>query len=383
MMNTKTLTQHLKSTGLSFIKSGLIVSTLFIPARSKAQDAFKGLENLFTVPEGYVVKHTAQAPAIDGDINDAVWQQARWTNDFVDIEGSLKPRPALQTNIKMLWDDSCLYIAARIHDPQVWARIKNHDEIVYHDNDFEIFIDPANTGHNYYEIEVNAVNTIFDLFLPKPYRSHGSAVIGWDAKGLRSAVKIQGTLNNTADTDEGWTVELAIPFKAVNPGFMAVVPHDGSLWRINFSRVEYDTEIKNGQNVKLKDAASGRDLPEHNWVWSAQGVINMHFPERWGYLLFSNHTADDVVFEIPYAEQQKKYLWLVYYRQKEWFNRTHEYAQTLKELGIESGYNILKNFNNLRLEATKHQFIVSINDKENKITYTLNQDGLIEPITTN
>jgi hypothetical protein len=382
-MSTLSFPQNFKLKSLSLIKTGLIVSVFFTSGAAKAQDAFKGLENLFTVPENYVVKHIATAPVIDGDIDEAIWQQGKWTSDFIDIEGDLKPKPSLQTNIKMLWDDSCLYLAARIYDPQVWATLKKHDDIVFRDNDFELFIDPVNTTHGYYEIEVNAINTIFDLYLNKPYRNQGGAVPGWDAHGLRTAVKIQGTLNDPADTDKGWTVEMAIPFKSVNPGFKAAIPQHGTLWRINFSRVEYDTQVQNGQNVKLKDAASGRDLPEHNWVWSSQGVINMHYPERWGYLLFSNHTADDVVFEMPYAEQQKKYLWLIYYRQKEWYRQNQQYASSLKELGIESGYNILKKFNNLRLEATKRQFMALINDEENKITYTINQDGLVEPLTTN
>jgi hypothetical protein len=373
---------HNLRSGLSFIKAGLIVSGFFISGEVKAQDAFKGLENLFTVPEGYVVKHISKAPVIDGDIDENIWQQARWTNDFVDIEGDLKPKPTLQTNVKMLWDDSCLYVAARLHDPQVWATLKNHDDIVYRDNDFELFLDPANTTHSYYEVEVNALNTIFDLYLNKPYRNQGQAIIGWDAPGLRTAAKIQGTLNNSIDKDKGWTVEMAIPFKGLNPGFKTTVPEHGTVWRINFSRVEYDTKVQDGQNVKLKDEATGRDLPEHNWVWSAQGVINMHYPERWGYLVFSDQTTGDAGFEMPYAELQKKYLWLVYYRQKEWFKQNHQYAQSLKELGIESGYNILKKFNNLQLEATKHQFLASINTEEDdKITYTINQDGLVESVT--
>ncbi|MDN5289309.1 MAG: hypothetical protein JWR38_5583 [Mucilaginibacter sp.] len=362
----------------SFIRMGLIVSAIFISGQVKGQEEFKGLENLFTIPENYVVKHTSKAPVIDGDIKEDEWQQAKWTTDFVDIEGSLKPKPPLQTNIKMLWDDSCLYVAARMYDPQVWAKLKNHDDALFKENDFEVFIDPTNTTHGYYEIEVNALNTVFDLLLPKPYRNQGNSVPGWDAHGMRTAVKIQGTLNDPADVDKGWTVEMAIPFKAVNPGFRAAIPKQGTMWRINFLRVEYDTQVKNGQYEKLKDS-TGYDRPEHNWSWSSQGVINMHYPERFGYLLFSDHKADDEIFEMPYAELQKKYLWLIYYRQKEWFKHSNEYAPSLDALGIKSGYNILKKFNNLQLEATKHQFMASITDADNKITYTINQDGFVEP----
>jgi hypothetical protein len=362
-----------------FIKAAFVLAALSAPRIASAQSPFVGLENLFNVPENYVVRHVNAAPVIDGDINDAVWKQANWTKDFVDIEGDLKPKPTYKTNVKMLWDDSCLYIAAKIKDPQVWATLKHHDDVVYQDNDFELFIDPQGSTHNYYEVEVNALNTIFDLFLNKPYRNRGGAVIGWDAGGLRSAVKIQGTLNNPSDTDEGWTVEMAIPFHSLTMGFSPQIPVDGSVYRINFSRVQYDTKIEHGRNVKLKDSA-GRDLPEHNWVWSPQGEIAMHSPEHWGYLLFSTHEADDVIFTMPYAEEQKKYLWLIYYRQKSWFKEHHEYASSLAKLGIKRKYDIAGNSNELKLEATSTQFWLSITDQKTNTTCTINHEGFIEQL---
>jgi hypothetical protein len=79
-----------------------------------------------------------------------------------------------------------LYIAAELVEPDIWATIKRRDEVVYYDNDFEIFIDPDGDTHNYFEIEVNAFNTIFDLFMPKPYRNGGPALQTWDVHGLRS-----------------------------------------------------------------------------------------------------------------------------------------------------------------------------------------------------
>lgn len=360
-----------------FIKPGLVAVLLVLPGLAKAQDAFSAFPDLFTTPYGYVAKHVKQAPVIDGDLEDAVWQQAKWTRDFQDIEGRLKPQPPLQTNVKMLWDDSCLYVAARIRDPHVWATLSHHDDIVYKDNDFELFIDPANSTHSYFEIEVNALNTIFDLFLTKPYRNNGSAVTGWDAHGLRSAVKVEGTLNDPTDTDKGWTVEMAIPFKAIASGFNHAVIKDGTLWRINFSRVQYDTKVQNGKYVKLQDN-TGHNLPEYNWVWSNQGLINMHYPERWGYLLFRDHEADDATFKMPYAEEQKKYLWLVYYKQKQWFKDHHQYCTSLNNLGVENKVTITGYTNELKLEATAHQFIAYIADSKTKATYKIDQEGLVQ-----
>src|SRR5260221_11226172 len=145
-----------------FVKSAVISLIFFVPYNAIAQSPFKGFENLFTIPKSYVVNYVKTPPVIDGDISESVWQQATWTDDFVDIEGDLKPKPPLQTNVKMLWDDSCLYIATQIYDPNVWATLTRHDAIIFHDNDFEVFINPNNTTHQYFEIEYNALNTVFD-----------------------------------------------------------------------------------------------------------------------------------------------------------------------------------------------------------------------------
>lgn len=374
--------RKLSITQESFVKIVCLAVTFFVPLISAAQSPFKGFENLFTIPKSYVVNYVKTPPIIDGDVNEPIWQQARWTDDFVDIEGDLKPKPALQTNVKMLWDDSCLYIAAQIRDPHVWATLTHHDDIIFRDNDFEVFLDPHNTTHQYFEIEYNALNTVFDLFLNKPYRNGGTAMINWDVEGLRSAVKIQETLNDPSDIDRGWTVEMAIPFKAVSIGNNVEVPGDGTLWRINFSRVEWDTKVVNGKYVKLKDS-KGNGLPEHNWVWSPQGVINMHYPERWGYLQFNKGNTNGSGFSMPYNELQKQYLWLIYYREKQWYEQNHKYSSSLKKFGLSKTVKINNKTNYLKIEATDHQFMAFIIDKNDKTTWTINQGGLVQHLNTN
>lgn len=89
-------------------------------------------------------------------------------------------------------------------------------------------------------------------------------------------------------------------------------PKDGDQWRINFSRVEWDTIIENGKYLKVKGK------PEHNWVWSPQGVIDMHRPERWGYLQFSTKTNGNVEYSPDSAQGIKDLLHQVYYSQREY-----------------------------------------------------------------
>ena len=98
----------------------------------------------------------------------------------------------------MLWDDKYLYIAAELEEPNVTGTLTKHDSVIFKDNDFEVFIKPLPATESYYEFEINALNTGWDLFLPKPYSEDGKADNSWDIVGLKTAVAVQGTLNHSA-----------------------------------------------------------------------------------------------------------------------------------------------------------------------------------------
>jgi hypothetical protein len=234
-----------------------------------------------TPPKRYECHRAQSAIRIDGKLDDAAWQSAPWTEDFIDIQGEDKPLPRFRTRAKMLWDDDHLYIAAELEEPHVSASLTAHDSVIFKDNDFEVFLKPPGDGSRYFEFEINALNTSWDLFLNRPYRQGGKADNSWDIPGLQSAVWINGTLNDTADRDHGWTVELALPWRAFSSRAVVAKPGVGDEWRINFSRVEWQYRV----TAKRYEKVSG--VPEDNWVWSPQGVVNMHVPERWGYVRLS------------------------------------------------------------------------------------------------
>lgn len=223
-------------------------------------------------PKRYTVTRAAHPITVDGRLDDAAWKNAPWTTDFVDIEGAAKPNPRYRTRVKMLWDDQFLYIAAELEEPNVTAKLTEHDSVIFHDNDFEVFLKPLLDSDSYYEFEMNALNTGWDLFLNKPYLAGGKADNSWDIAGLKTAVAVQGTLNHSVDHDTGWTLEIAYSWASFRQRQPAVQPpHAGTVWRINFSRVEWTAGKPN----------------EDNWVWSPQGVVNMHVPDRWGFLTFA------------------------------------------------------------------------------------------------
>ncbi|HRP55773.1 carbohydrate-binding family 9-like protein [Agriterribacter sp.] len=359
----------------------VLVCSLFY-FHSTAQDIFKGYEHLFAPPLHYTAYHISDALVIDGKMDEKGWTKAPWSAYFSDIEGDKKPRPAFKTRFKMLWDSSHLYIAAELEEPHVWATLTKHDQVIFQDNDFEVFIDPDGDTHDYFEIEINALNTIFDLFLSRPYRNRGVLSTGWNAEHLKTAVHINGTLNDAGDRDKKWTVEMAIPFAALQHNNAAPDPEKNALWRINFSRVQWDTEIVEGKYRKKINPATGKPFPEHNWVWSPQGVINMHYPERWGYLRFTkDHTKGQDGFVLPPHEESKKYLWLVYYKQKEHMRSNGRYAGSLSQLQLPSNIaGIAENECTLQLALISRQFSAAVTCDNHGAGWQIDQHGKVTPL---
>jgi hypothetical protein len=283
------------------------------------------------VPRSYVAQSTVDAIVVDGRAGELSWQKSAWSDAYIDIEG--EKTPTYGTRMKMVWDRDNLYFFAEMEEPHVWATLKERDTIIFYNNDFEIFIDPDGDTHNYYEFEMNALNTVWDLFLSKPYRNNGKVLGDWDFKGIKTAVHVQGTLNDASDTDKGWSVEIAIPWSFVTePGGRTVVP-ENECWRLNFSRVNWDFDLKDGSYSRKTDPKTGKFLPEYNWVWSPQGVINMHEPEHWGYVYFSTtKVGEKASFEIPKDEHIKWFLYGLFRQYRERTDNESGFLMESKQL---------------------------------------------------
>lgn len=296
------------------------------------------------IPENYVCYRTSSALTIDGLINETDWQNTAWSENFKDIEGLLKPEPVYRTRMKMLWDNNYLYIAAELEEPHIWATLTERESIIFNDNDFEVFIDPDGDTHHYIEYELNAFNTSWDLMLLKPYRDspkQNVVIDNWNSDGIKSAVYIDGTINNPEDTDKGWSLEIAIPLDALAElSETGKLPVQGEQYRINFSRVEWRVESMNGRYKKRTQITGGKEkpMPEENWVWSQQGVVAMHQPETWGFLQFSEKTAGQGVdsYNADPDDEVKRALRMLYYREKAYFEKNNSYTTDLKLLGMKN-----------------------------------------------
>ncbi len=294
------------------------------------------IPHLEFAPRRYVCLRADGPVTVDGRLEERAWEAAAWTEDFVDIEGPGSPAPTHRTAACMLWDDNYLYVAAWLEEPHVWGSLEQRDAVIYHDNDFEVFIDPDGDNHLYYELEINALGTEWDLLLIKPYRDGGPAVDAWDIQGLRTAVHVSGTLNDPDDVDEGWSVEIAFPWDVLAQAAGRPAPPDpGDIWRVNFSRVQWEARPCDGRYEKVTDPGTGDPLPEHNWVWSPQGLIAMHYPDMWGEVLFATDRDQDFDVSPEHeAIMAAASLMPVYYLQKQWREDHGQFASSLQELDI-------------------------------------------------
>ena len=329
-------------------------------------------------PKHYIVYKAKETLCIDGKLNDEAWQKASWTDNFTDIEGYLKPAPRYLTRVKMLWDSDYLYFAAYLEEPNVWATLTERESVIFYDNDFEIFIDPDGDTHNYMEYEINALGTEWDLFLCRPYRNRCAADNSWDFEGIQSKVHICGTLNKPNDTDTCWTIEIAIPWKSmIKHSATQNIPVDGEQWRINFSRVQWDFQIANEIYIRKRDK-NGNLLPEHNWVWSPQGVIAMHQPETWGFIQFADQLSGEGSVQFV-NKQEDKIKWIlrqVYYIQKSYYWRHNKYADNFIDMQKDSCLIDTYNYQIKMKQTDKNNFKASIQQNDTTFWY-IRQDGKV------
>ncbi|RYZ39185.1 MAG: hypothetical protein EOO71_21070 [Myxococcaceae bacterium] len=211
-----------------------------------------------SLPE-YTVTRVKKAPVLDGVLDDEAWKGAK----PVTLVGSFDGRPPrLRTQARLVYDDAYLYVAFDVEDPDVWGTLRNRDDSIYEQEVVEVFLDANADGRTYNELEVSPHNILFDAYFPA--RRQGMD-LSWDS-GMKTAVKVRGTLDDASDRDEGWSVEMAIPFKN-----LAQVPHmppePGERWRFNLYRLEHhDRKQVEGQAFSPLFIGDFHALPRFAWL---------------------------------------------------------------------------------------------------------------------
>ena len=287
-----------------------------------------GPDYAYTEPRGYVCYRAASPVAIDGRLDDAAWRDAPWTDDFVDIEGDKKPSPALRTRAKMLWDDEYFYIAAEMEEPHVWATLTR-----------------ARLGHL-------PRQRLRGLHRPRRRQPRVLRVRDQRARhrlGPAPAEAVQGRrqggqrLGDPGPEDGGPRRRHAERPARHRPRLdgrdRVAVGGARRSWRAATRRRA--TATSGGSTSRASSGSSrwstaryGRspDASEDNWVWSPQGVIDMHRPER-GATCSSRPRGPGATFRPDPTLPARRWLHEVYYAQREFRKKNERWATSLEELG--------------------------------------------------
>lgn len=251
---------------------------------------------------------TSTPPALDGRLT-GPWNAAERTGRFVDMASG---KPALlDTRAAVLWDDANLYIGFWLEEPYPTAHLEQRDSLIFAENDVEVFIDG---GDAYYEFEINARNTVYEVFfiwrdaysrggrfdvpefdlLERDALSFGGnfdrsethfwrgthprgtrwAFLDWDYPGMRSAVFVDGRLNDRSAPSRGWQVELCFPWAGMTylADGRSLPPKPGDVWKIFLGRFQ-----------KL---ALGDTEVQAAWCATPHGTYDTHMPEKFTPVMF-------------------------------------------------------------------------------------------------
>lgn len=212
----------------------------------------------------YEVRRATSPIVIDGVIDDAAWSNAStpatlqglWTNQTGIMQS---------TAVRLLWDDENLYVSYDVEDVDITAVFENRDDPTYRDDAVEIFINPMPDQVDIYVgLEMNARGVLFDYIMYDARQT----IKQLDLKGVEIATHLRGTLNQREDQDQGWSLEVVIPWH--NFSDWGPRPRAGTVWRANLNR--WDGVPPDRRMSIWSDPQNDRSWP--------------HAPERFGELVF-------------------------------------------------------------------------------------------------
>jgi hypothetical protein len=204
-------------------------------------------DSLFRIP----AVRAAEAPDVDGLVEDDEWDGAPVLSDFIQFQPERGRPSAFRTEVRILYDSVALYVALRAWDPEpVIAQLTRRDAGLDQDDAFAVLLDTYGDRQSAYFFAVNALGTQADLRLANDGRTQDAS---WDAPwSVRARI-----------TDTGWEAELAIPLSSLR-----YEPGRDRTWGMNFVRTRrrsfevshWAGPVDNGYQVSTAGQLRGLDL---------------------------------------------------------------------------------------------------------------------------
>lgn len=181
---------------------------------------------------------------------------------------------AYETRVKVLYSATGLYVLMDGSDARITATMTEDFLDLWHEDVFEVFLWTDQTYPVYFEYEISPLGYELPILVP----NFQGEFLGWrpwhyegERRTRRATAALGGPLESGAQVT-GWRAEVFIPWQLLRP-LRGVPPEPGSLWRVNFYRLDYDGETPTA------------------WAWAPVSGTFHEF-ERFGVLRFG--TTDDV-----------------------------------------------------------------------------------------
>ncbi len=219
------------------------------------------------VPE-YSVLKTTEKIVIDGILDEKDWETAKPAGNFV--FPWLRKGEKEQTEVKMLWDDTFLYVSFKCQDKHIWAEHFDTNSDTCLDDCVEIFWDPnpEDPRRKYNMFEMNCVGNVLSVYV-----GSGESIKQRVSRIMvpHIAQSIQGTLNNDEDIDTGWLLEIAIRFSDYPELSKLTAPVHRDYWRVGLNRCGGKTNDQYSQ-----------------WSPTQSDNPNFHAPKDFGKIIFND-----------------------------------------------------------------------------------------------
>lgn len=244
----------------------LIVAAKSLPAQAEKKLSL-GEQPIFKVTKA------VEPIVVDGRMDEASWG-ATEKRSFEYFYRADQPDDAQRSTLRMLWDDTNLYLFYQMEDKYLTARETKRDGQPYFDDCAEVFFIPVPESlDTHLGFELNLYKASNDFVFFNDYYKGKSGILKTFNPEFQVEVTHDGTLNDSSDQDVGWTLEMAIPLSTFD-GLGKFVPvKAGNRWA--FLAVRQDRNDSEGNRRSTSTIFPIYDISK-----------NVHQAERFGLMEF-------------------------------------------------------------------------------------------------
>jgi hypothetical protein len=204
---------------------------------------------------------------VDGLLDEWPWRKAPRLTTFAHHESARASR--VKTEVRIWYDAEALYLGWICEDTDIQATLRTRDSKFWEEEVVEFFVTPKSL-ERYFELQWNPLGGTFDAIIQNKIAPNGRSERfdgdwSFTATNMTWALEVHGSVQNSKDRDQRWTVEVRLPFSDLK----VKTPKPGDVWRGNFYRFNRD-----------------QGLEPELLSWSPTLWPGFHQPTRFGYLRF-------------------------------------------------------------------------------------------------